>query len=350
MMASPNQFSEELPLASPERGTHDDPAAPICDPLSVFANETERHESGSDAADVLPAAPSRTLALVHPRNVLLLIGVLVLAVGTYDLVDAVRESLSSSTADRPLSTPSPSSAPTAAQSRATPPLPAASLSARARAQHAAGLQPDARMRPRETERRASQPSRSGEAAATLPIVVASVPSDEAPASAPAVSHVPDAPTDAPDLPIDIPEEPATAEPAIESAASSESAGRVASDAEHAAVHDLLARYAAALQQRDVATTAQIWPSVDRATLSRAFATVKAQGITLGSCVLAVSDEEASARCHGSIWFVPKVGRSDRRASGQDWVFTMKKQGEAWKIQQVTATVPQSAARAEQEQR
>jgi hypothetical protein len=120
--------------------------------------------------------------------------------------------------------------------------------------------------------------------------------------------------------------------------------------ESAAVRAVLARYETALEELDVASTAEVWPSVDRTMLSRAFSTLKWQGITFESCVLAITDTDATVRCNGSVWFVPKIGRSEPRGSEQHWVFSMKKFGNDWKIADVAATVSQPTTRTHQQQR
>lgn len=80
----------------------------------------------------------------------------------------------------------------------------------------------------------------------------------------------------------------------------------------------------------------VWPSVDRQALGRAFSTVKSQALRFESCAIGVSEAGASARCQGTLEFVPKVGRSEPRREEQEWLFTMRKAGTEWKINGVAA--------------
>ena len=87
----------------------------------------------------------------------------------------------------------------------------------------------------------------------------------------------------------------------------------------------------------MAATAAVWPSVDRRALSRAFDTLKSQGLDFQSCVINVADARATANCRGTLQFVRKVGNSEPLTADQQWVFKMRRFGAEWKIDEVSAS-------------
>ena len=107
--------------------------------------------------------------------------------------------------------------------------------------------------------------------------------------------------------------------------------------EEQAVWRTLTRYAAAFEQLNVGATVAIWPSVDRRELSRAFAALKSQGVVFDACDVDVQHTTATARCSGTVRFVPRVGRGDPRVAQQAWLFNMRKTGRDWTIAEVTAS-------------
>ena len=70
----------------------------------------------------------------------------------------------------------------------------------------------------------------------------------------------------------------------------------------------------------MAATANVWPTVDRGALTRAFATLKSQGLNFRTCSITVNDARAVANCRGTVQFVRKVGNSIPLTSEQLWVF------------------------------
>ncbi len=104
-----------------------------------------------------------------------------------------------------------------------------------------------------------------------------------------------------------------------------------------AVRQTLGHYVTAYAELDVVAAAAVWPSVDRRALSRAFATLKSQGLVFDQCDVSVEGETASARCRGKIQYVRKVGAPAPRVASQQWLFKMRKVGAEWKIEAVNAS-------------
>jgi hypothetical protein len=298
-------------------------------------------EFPSESTPIAPtAAPATTRAVasarrhLHPRNLLLVIGLMVLAGGVWELLDVVRQSRNkagslSSTRTVEVAAPAPLTS-TAFDTTTESLAPYVRSVNRSIVFEGGSLSPIPAVEPRASAASATLPSvapRSfepvrpalpSEATLLAPIAETSAAVTTA-AFAGAVAPV------------------GAADDTMDAVAES-------MELETQAVRDTLTRYESALEDLSVTTTAEVWPSVDRAMLARAFATLKSQGITLGSCVFAIAENDASARCRGSVWFVPKIGRSEPRESPQDWVFKLKKVGDEWKIDQVTATVSPSPNR------
>ncbi len=106
-----------------------------------------------------------------------------------------------------------------------------------------------------------------------------------------------------------------------------------------AVRETLQSYADAYEQLDVDRTAAVWPTVDRRALTRAFDTLKSQGMAFDNCSVAVTGDEANAQCRGTIRVVRKVGSAVPLESEQEWSFRMRRLGTDWKIEEVSAAQP-----------
>ena len=114
-------------------------------------------------------------------------------------------------------------------------------------------------------------------------------------------------------------------------------------AEEYAVRRALHSYEEAAEDLDVAATANVWPTVDRGALSRAFATLKSQGLDFRTCSITVNDSRAVAECRGTLQFVRKVGNSIPLTSEQQWIFKMRRFGADWKIDAVSASPASTVA-------
>ena len=115
-------------------------------------------------------------------------------------------------------------------------------------------------------------------------------------------------------------------------------------AERKAVLLTLQQYEEALESLNVGATAEVWPSVDRRALGRAFSTLKSQGLTFEDCRIVWDESTATAQCDGTLEFVRRVGRPVPFTTHQRWVFRMRKVGSDWQIGDVTASPRESVAR------
>ena len=114
--------------------------------------------------------------------------------------------------------------------------------------------------------------------------------------------------------------------------------------ERDAVLRILRDYEEAFEDLDVSAAAEVWPSVDRRALSRAFATLKSQGLSFVACDIAVVESHATASCDGSVEFVRRVGRPVPMTAQQRWVFKMRKIGTHWTIEEVIASPGEAGIR------
>jgi len=104
-----------------------------------------------------------------------------------------------------------------------------------------------------------------------------------------------------------------------------------------AVRETLQDYEHAYRTLDVVAAVDVWPTVDRRALARAFGTLKSQGLAFESCEVRVAASSATARCRGTVEYVRKVGSPAPQFGHQEWVFKMRKLGSAWKIDEVMAS-------------
>jgi hypothetical protein len=102
------------------------------------------------------------------------------------------------------------------------------------------------------------------------------------------------------------------------------------------VNQVLQRYRDAYAELDARSAREIWPRVDEAALARAFADLRSQQITFAACNLEVNGAAASAKCRGSMRYVPKVGSHDPRIEPRVWSFSLRKQGSNWTIESARA--------------
>jgi hypothetical protein len=114
--------------------------------------------------------------------------------------------------------------------------------------------------------------------------------------------------------------------------------------ERDAVLRTLHQYEQAFEGLNVNATAEIWPSVDRRALGRAFSTLKSQGLNFDDCSIVWDESTATAQCDGTLEFVRRVGRPVPFTSQQRWIFRMRKMGSDWRIEDVTASPRDTVAR------
>jgi hypothetical protein len=102
------------------------------------------------------------------------------------------------------------------------------------------------------------------------------------------------------------------------------------------IRELLRRYEAAYDRRDVATAATLWPSLDQRALSRAFASLDRQDVSFERCDIDASGGRGSAVCVGTVRYVPRVGRGVEKEGRITWTFDLTRSGEDWRIARLNA--------------
>jgi hypothetical protein len=107
------------------------------------------------------------------------------------------------------------------------------------------------------------------------------------------------------------------------------------ETEARAIEGTLARYRNAFNALNAAAAAEVWPSVDKRTLTRAFEQLKEQRIAFDGCQTNIKETRAEAVCTGLTRYVPRIGgrlQVDRR----QWTFNLTKVRDDWVIQSVEA--------------
>lgn len=102
------------------------------------------------------------------------------------------------------------------------------------------------------------------------------------------------------------------------------------------IYRALGRYERAYERLDVTATAEVWPTVERRALARAFAMLKSQNIALEGCTVDANGATALATCEGQVQFVRVVGSGTPRTEPQRWTFWLRKAGDTWQIEDVRA--------------
>ena len=132
---------------------------------------------------------------------------------------------------------------------------------------------------------------------------------------------------------------ATVASAADAAASLPATGRVAPAPaptvpkkmdETALVRTILDKYADAYTRLDADAAKAVWPSVNRAALSRAFDGLNEQRIAFSDCSVLVRSTQAKATCSGSTTWEPKIGGGPR-TDVRRWAFDLEKSGDDWVI-------------------
>lgn len=105
------------------------------------------------------------------------------------------------------------------------------------------------------------------------------------------------------------------------------------------VRDTLQRYRAAYDALDASSARAVWPSVNSAALTRAFADLSAQQLRFDDCAVQVTGAAAQATCHGSARYVPRVGSREPREEARIWQFALRKSGTQWLIESTRVSAP-----------
>jgi hypothetical protein len=117
-------------------------------------------------------------------------------------------------------------------------------------------------------------------------------------------------------------------------AAAEAMATVAADA--AAIEVTLRQYAKAYERLDARAATEVWPTVDRRALSRAFAGLASQTLVFRGCevVVRAGAITATASCRGSAEYVRKVGDARLHVEPRQWTFTLNKTAGEWRIDAV----------------
>jgi len=102
-------------------------------------------------------------------------------------------------------------------------------------------------------------------------------------------------------------------------------------ADEADIRSTLTRFRTAYSQLDASAARDVWPSVDRRALERAFQSLKSQELRFDRCSLTVTGARAQAACTGRAIYVPRIGDQSPRFSSREWTFELQKAAERWTI-------------------
>ena len=102
------------------------------------------------------------------------------------------------------------------------------------------------------------------------------------------------------------------------------------------VKETLQRYRTAYDGLDARSAQAVYPAVNQAALARAFDGLESQTLTFDACDVQLRGEAATATCHGSARYVPKIGSREPRIEPRTWTFSLRKAGTDWKIDSARA--------------
>jgi tetratricopeptide (TPR) repeat protein len=102
------------------------------------------------------------------------------------------------------------------------------------------------------------------------------------------------------------------------------------------VRQTLQRYRRAYERLDAQSAQAVYPAVNQAALARAFDGLQSQSLAFDACEMHVRGGSATATCHGSAGYVPKIGSREPHTEPRVWSFTLRKSGGDWKIENARA--------------
>jgi hypothetical protein len=102
------------------------------------------------------------------------------------------------------------------------------------------------------------------------------------------------------------------------------------------VRQVLQQYRSAYERLDAASARAVWPGVNEVALARAFGDLESQTLTFQNCDVRLQIDEATATCHGTTRYVPRVGGREPRVEPRRWTFTLRRFGSDWRIETVRA--------------
>ena len=101
--------------------------------------------------------------------------------------------------------------------------------------------------------------------------------------------------------------------------------------DEAGIQTTLTRFRTAYSKLDASAARDVWPSVDRRALERAFQSLKSQELRFDQCSLTVTGARAQAACKGRAMYVPRIGDQSPRSTSREWTFELQKAAERWTI-------------------
>lgn len=133
------------------------------------------------------------------------------------------------------------------------------------------------------------------------------------------------------------ERPPATVPAYPAAAASASPNVVPTTvSEDSAIAAVLEQYRGATSALDARAVAAIWPTTNTRALERAFGQLSSQELSFAACVTRVNGTQATADCEGATTYVPRVGNRNPRVESREWRFELRKVGQRWVIERVSA--------------
>lgn len=103
-----------------------------------------------------------------------------------------------------------------------------------------------------------------------------------------------------------------------------------------AVRHTIALYQSAYSQMDIGAMAAVWPSLDTASVERAFASVDRQALTLHECRVTTAGDLATAVCPGQVRYVGRVGGRQMQERRGTWTIALERRGDAWQFVRLNA--------------
>jgi hypothetical protein len=103
--------------------------------------------------------------------------------------------------------------------------------------------------------------------------------------------------------------------------------------ERESIRSILSKYELAYSDLNVDAAAQVYPTLDKKALGRAFASLDSQQIRLSECDIQMGGPTARAVCMGTVLWSPKVGGGVREQPRQ-WQFDLQRRDEGWRIGRV----------------
>jgi hypothetical protein len=103
------------------------------------------------------------------------------------------------------------------------------------------------------------------------------------------------------------------------------------------VKQALQRYRSAYIGLNAQSARAVYPTVNEVALARAFDGLASQSLTFDACDVRLRGRAATATCHGSASYVPKIGNREPHVESRVWTFNLAKAGNDWQIETARAS-------------